>query len=162
MTRAQRLRARRRASGLVYVETLVTLPVVIYFTMITIQLTDYFVAVMLAKHAAISAARAAAVVGSDDPQYYGGQGVGNFGGQRLTEIRKAAQLALSAKPQFQTASFGLTLNSPNAAGEMVNATLSVDYQCAVPALNAVCGFSASRSIVVTGSFPYQPPNPSFD
>src|SRR5258706_6486363 len=98
MTAAQQRSRRRRSSGLVYVEALVTLPVVIYFPMITIQLADYFVAVLLTKHAAIAAARAAAVVGPDNPSYYGGQAPG-LGGRRLADVKQAAALALAAKAQ---------------------------------------------------------------
>lgn len=151
-----RAQARRRRRGLVYVETLIAMPVVFYFAMVSMQLTDYFGGVILAKHAAIAAARAAAVVGPDDPKYYGGQAVNDLsGGARLAEVRKAAQLALWSKKQFQTSGFTLNVNVPGGKFAMVSVKLNVDYQCYVPYMNAVCGFGTSRTIHATGMFPYQ-------
>jgi len=141
---------------MVYVETLIALPVVFYFTMVTMQLSDYFCGVILVKHAALAAARAAAVVGPDDPKYYGGQALNDLsGGARLAEVRKAAELALASKKQFQGAGFTLDVNAPAGHFDMVTVKVSIDYQCAIPFMSAVCGGGATRTIHGTGMFPYQ-------
>jgi len=40
----------------------------------------------------------------------------------------------------------------------VKVNLSIDYQCAIPFMSAVCGGGASRTIHGTGMFPYQSAN----
>ena len=147
---------------MIYVETLITLPLILFFTLILWQLIDYCGAVILVKHAGIAAARAAAVVGPDNPKFYGGQARNDLsGGARLTEVRKAAQLALNSKTQFLGGSFALTIVTPGAPNAMVVAKIAVDYHCFIPWLSAVCGLSSSRTIHGTGSFPYQGALPSF-
>jgi hypothetical protein len=153
----RRSRLRARSSGLVYVETLVAFPVVLYFALTTLQLVDYAAANLLVKHAAIAAARAAAVIGPDDPQYYGGQARDDLsGGARLTEVRSAVSLALQAELQFQNAPFSLSIDVPGAPNQMVTANLAVTYQCLVPFVNSVCALSSSRTITAIATFPYQP------
>jgi hypothetical protein len=164
MTTFSRLRkARRRAVGVVYVETLVALPVVIYFAMTTVQLVDYMLSSFLVKHAAIAAARAGAVIGSDNPKLYGGQALNDLnGGQRLTESRKAVAQALQAKEQFKDGGFTLSFDASRTAHEMITARLSVNYKCLLSSLNAICGFQDFRTMTATGTFPYQAANTSWE
>lgn len=153
-------RRRRRPAhqrGAVYVETLITLPIVIYFALITWQLADLFLAHLFVKHAAQCAARAAAVIGADDPIYYGGQSLDDLdGGARLEDVREAASRALA--PRFGTGSFDVKLSGQRSVGQMLTARVSATYKCHVPALNVVCLGGASRLVTADGNFPYQRPS----
>lgn len=83
--------------GAVYVEFLIAfLPVYVFFLCL-IQLTILFSSRLVVEHAALNAARAAAVVIGDDPAEYSGEAPNWLepDGERLQTIRKAAILTLS-------------------------------------------------------------------
>src|SRR6266545_2851686 len=129
---------RRNSRGVLYVETLITLPVVIYFALITWQLIDLMIACYMVRHAAISAARAAAVIGPDEPRHYGDQARDDLsGGQRLEDVRKATWRALKAHRHFTESGFELKLDGSTSPNAMLKASVSATYTCYVPALNAV-------------------------
>ena len=87
-----------QCSGAVFVELLVSfLPVYVFFLCL-MQLGLLFTARLLTEHAAISAARAAAVVIGDDPRRYGGEPLHRIDaerGRRHDAVRSAALLALA-------------------------------------------------------------------
>jgi hypothetical protein len=73
------------------------LPVYVFFLCL-MQLGLLFTARLLTEHAAVSAARAAAVVIADDPRRYGGEPPHRLGaerGRRQEAVRAAAVLALA-------------------------------------------------------------------
>ena len=86
------------SSGAVFVEFLICfLPVYVFFLCL-IQLGVLFAARLLVEHAALSAARAAAVVIGDDPRRYGGEPLHRIDserGRRQSSVRSAALLALA-------------------------------------------------------------------
>jgi hypothetical protein len=156
---------KRRAqnTGAIYVETLITLPIVMYFALITWQLIDLAIAGYLARHAAICAARAAATIGPDSNRHYGGQSQDDIaGGQRHEAIREAANRALQGNKHFTTGNFGLVMGGSTNLGGMVSATLTVDYTCKLAALNAVCAGGGTRTLKVTEEFPYQAANVNWE
>jgi hypothetical protein len=87
-----------QCSGAVFVEFLICfLPVYVFFLCL-MQLGLLFTARLLTEHAAISAARAAAVVLGDDPRRYGGEPPHRMAadrGRRQQAVRAAAVLALA-------------------------------------------------------------------
>jgi hypothetical protein len=95
MTRAHLIDDTR---GAVFVEFLIAfLPVHIFFLCV-VQLSLLFVVKLVTEHAAINAARAAAVVLGDEPRRYGGERlheVTEGHGQRYDAIRNAAVLTLA-------------------------------------------------------------------
>jgi hypothetical protein len=84
--------------GAVFVEFLICfLPVYVFFLCL-IQLGVLFAARLLVEHAAVCAARAAAVVIGDDPRRYGGEPLHRIDserGRRRESVRSAALLALA-------------------------------------------------------------------
>jgi hypothetical protein len=93
---ARRLIADR--SGAAFVEFSICFLVVYVFFLCLIQLGLLFSARLLTEHAALSAARAAAVVIGDDPRRYGGEALHRIDaerGRRQRDIRDAALLALA-------------------------------------------------------------------
>lgn len=94
-TVAHRLLA--HSEGAVFVEFLICfLPVYVFFLCL-IQLGVLFAVRLLVEHAALSAARAAAVVIGDDPRRYGGEPLHRISerGRRQQSVRSAALLALA-------------------------------------------------------------------
>lgn len=89
---------RAQCSGAVFVEFLICfLPVYVFFLCL-MQLGLLFTARLLTEHAALSAARAAAVVIGDDPRRYAGEPLHRFNadrGRRQEAVRGAALLALA-------------------------------------------------------------------
>jgi hypothetical protein len=117
--------------GAVMVEFLIAfMPLFIAFECM-LQLAGLQVARLVTHHAAVCAARAAAVVLSDDPRRYGGIPVGSFSGRRRADIERAAEMVLTA--------------SGNMAGTRVSSEpgrirVATHYQCALPlARSVVCG-----------------------
>jgi hypothetical protein len=83
--------------GAVFVEFLIAfLPVYVFFLCL-LQLTILFSSRLITEHAAVHAARAAAVVAGDDPSRYGGEDLHRLtpGGEREGAIRKAVILTLA-------------------------------------------------------------------
>ena len=83
--------------GAVFVEFLIAfLPVYIFFLSL-LQLTILFSARLVTEHAAVHAARAAAVIVGDDPARYGGEAAHQLapGSERSKAIRKAVILTLA-------------------------------------------------------------------
>jgi Flp pilus assembly protein TadG len=152
------VRARAASRGAIYVETIVALPIVLYFFFVTWQLFDMFAANLIVRHAADAAARAAAVVGPDDPSYYNGQSVDDLsGGERLQAVTNAALAVLVAHPHLKGTSVSVSVGpiTPESLTPfLVTAQVEATYKCYVPWLNAVCG-GGSRVLSWTGEFPYQ-------
>jgi hypothetical protein len=86
------------SGGAVFVEFLICfLPLYVFFLCL-IQLAVLFAVRLLVDHAALSAARAAAVVAADDPSRYGGEPLHRIDserGRRRESVRGAALLALA-------------------------------------------------------------------
>jgi hypothetical protein len=155
--------SRRRQRGMIYIETLITLPLVFYFFLVTWQLIDMMVAGYMVKHAAVCAARAAAVVGPDEPRHYGNQTRGDLSsGPRFDDVNEATWRALKPHKHFRKDLFKLKLEGGGTAASMVKATVNAEYKCNMPALNVVCRGAASYVITANAEFPYQGSNASWD
>ncbi len=136
----------RETRGAVYVEFLaVFLPLFIFFLSL-VQLIFVQTASLVVSHAAMTAARAAAVIAPDDPAYYGGAGVGTLGGAKKNDVIKAAAIPLSALgPEGE----GLTVDVGGAYAKdaMITVKLKYDYKCRVPGgALFVCGFGGTKTI----------------
>ena len=146
---------RRHQSGAVYVETLVVLPVVFFMFFCTWQLVDLLTASLVVRHAAISAARAAAVIGPDSPTFYGGQARDDVAsGLRFDAVQDAAWMALKAHPHFSKGTSHVVVDGQFAGNNLVTAHVSADYSCHMPWVNVVCG-GGTRTLTAEASFPYQ-------
>jgi hypothetical protein len=160
MTRTKATRVlprRRRQRGAVFVETLIVLPIIFHFGLVMWQLVDAMNASYLVRHAALSAARAAAVIGPDDPQYYGGQAKHDLAsGQRLGDVKEAVKRIVEANAHFKKLGhYSVSITGTPSAGSMITATVEAEYDCLVPALNVACLGSATRKFTSTAQFPYQ-------
>jgi hypothetical protein len=146
----------RDTRGSVFVETLVGLLVPIVFFFVTWQLVDLFTAQLILKHAAVAAARAAIVVGPDDPRFYGGQGVNDFskGGARYRDVARAAALVLGAAPNLQTA-FSVEIHGATDGNSPITVVVNADYQCHGGWLSYVCGGADFRRLTTEATMPYQ-------
>jgi hypothetical protein len=145
----------RSTEGAVFVETLIAVLVPIYFFFSTWQLTDLLTAQLIVKHAAVVAARAAIVVGPDDPRFYGGQGENQFSGVRLDDVKSAAAMVLAASPHFSRGGFSVAIDGTFGRDGALTATVRADYPCFSPWLNMVCGGGAYRTLTGKGVLPYQ-------
>jgi len=146
----------RDTKGSVFVETLVAVLVPIAFFFVTWQLFDLFTAQLILKHAAVAAARAAIVVGPDDPRFYGGQGVNDFskGGARFTDVARAAALVIGAAPNLQTA-FSVEIQGAHEGNGPLTAVVNADYQCHGGWLSYVCSGGSVRRLTAQATMPYQ-------
>ncbi len=146
----------RCTNGSVFVETLIAVLVPVIFFFSTWQLIDLFTAQLILKHAAVSAARAAIVVGADDPRFYDGQAVNDLskGGPRHRDVERAAALVLAAAPNLQT---GLRVDiEGNADGNSpITATVTSDYACHGGWLSLACGGGNYRRLTAQATLPYQ-------
>jgi len=150
-------RGRGRQRGAIFVETLIVLPIIVYFGLVMWQLVDAMNASYLVRHAALAAARAAAVIGPDESQYYGGQAKNDLsGGQRLADVQEAVKRILEANNHFKNlGQYSVTISGGTSAGSMSTATVDAEYDCLMPALNVACLGSGTRKFTSTAEFPYQ-------
>jgi len=121
------------------------------------------VADLVAKHAAVTAARAAMVVLPDDPGAYGGAAVEQASGERLDDITLAARAPLMAIDPIPN----VTLKLPSSMGgsdsktafnrdDLVYVRLEYAYPCTVPiAKTLVCGLMATKKLVTEAAMPNQ-------
>jgi hypothetical protein len=153
----------RDKRGAIYVEFLIAfLPIFILFLSL-VQLTLIETANLVAKHAAVCAARAAIVVLGDDPQAYGGDQVERAEGQRLADIKLAATAPLWSIDPLPDVDVKL----PSSAGgtdsktafwrdDTVHVRLEYRFPCKVPlAKNLVCGLLARHTLVTEAAMPNQ-------
>jgi hypothetical protein len=131
----------------VYVEFLIAFLPVFFFFLSLVQLAFVQTANLIVKHAAVKAARAAAVVLPDDPQYYGGVPVGSFSGQRKSDIERAAQIPLATMGLLEAAAAKVTVDGPASRNAPLTATVDYQYHCKVPwGRFAVCGLTNFKRI----------------
>jgi hypothetical protein len=155
--RARRYRGRFRQRGALYLETIIVLPIIVHFGLVMWQLVDAMNASYLVRHAALAAARAAAVIGPDESQYYGGQSKHDLsGGQRLADIEEAVKRIVEANNHFKNlGNYSVNISGATSAGSMITATVEAEYDCLIPALNVACLGSRTRKFTSTAEFPYQ-------
>jgi hypothetical protein len=153
----------RDARGAVYVEFLIAfLPIFVLFLSLT-QLVLIELANLVAKHAAVTAARAAMVVLPDDPGQYGGTAVERAEGQRMDDITLAAKAPLMAIDPLPD----VTVKLPSSAGgtdsrtsfardDIVHVRLEYNFPCRVPiAKTLVCGLFARHQLITEAAMPNQ-------
>jgi hypothetical protein len=146
----------RHTQGSVYVETLIAVLVPITFFFSTWQQIDLFTAQLILKHAAVAAARAAIVVGPDDPRFYEDQAVNDLskGGPRYRDVERAAALVLAAAPNLQTG-LGVDIEGSTSGTSPITAKVTTDYACHGGWLNLVCGGGKYRRLSAQATLPYQ-------
>jgi hypothetical protein len=152
-TRSQRRRTRAQRGGTI-VETLVALPVVVFFFGGIVQVGALEAAALSTRHAAHAAARSAAVAAADDPRFFGGEQVGSLTGQRRAMVQATAQAALglsTQQPAFELAFAQDHLSD----GDDVNVTVTFEFPCVIPIGRFVCGLSGTKRIVESARYPYQ-------
>jgi hypothetical protein len=146
----------------VYIEALVALPIVFFFFVQTWQLCEFFSANLVLGHAAYAAARAAVVVGPDNPLYYDYDDVDNIedgDGMRMEEVTNAAMIVASASPTLDADTLEVECALGNGGGPKgyyapLEATVSADFKC--PSwLSLVCLGSDSLPLEKFATFTYQ-------
>jgi hypothetical protein len=151
---------RATSRGAIYIETLVVLPVLTAFFFVTWQLFDLLTAHLVLRHAAVAAARAAAVIGQDAPNYYNDEPADDFpqGGARLGDVTRAAAQVVAAHPNLDpprvTAEVGGDLST---VGVIVTST----YHCRYTLTQVVCG-GAAASMSASATFAYQSADIAWD
>lgn len=136
-------------------ETLIALMTPIFLFFVIWQLVDLFTANLILRHAAVVAARAAAVVGPDDPRFYDGQDKDQPDkGARFDDVRTAAALVLIASPHFRSVP-EVKIEGTFKADSALTVTVSTDYLCLSGWLSVVCGGRNSRRMQSRAVFPYQ-------
>jgi hypothetical protein len=153
----------RDRRGAVYVEFLIAfLPIFVLFLSL-VQLTLIEMANLVAKHAAVTAARAAMVVLPDDPANYNKTDVDRAEGQRLDDITLAAKSPLWAIDPLPD----VTLKLPSSAGgtdskttfvrdDIVHVRLEYNFPCKVPiAKTLICGLASTHKLVTEAAMPNQ-------
>jgi hypothetical protein len=155
----RRLRTRRSQRGEVYFETLITVPVVLFFFVQVWQLNELFVANLVVGHAAYAAARAAVVVGPDDPSRYDGEDVDDLtdGTTRMDDVTMAAQIVASSAPTLDLDSLVVqcdTALAPDDRNAPLDATVMADFKCPWW-LSLVCLGSDTITLEKKVTFPYQ-------
>jgi hypothetical protein len=157
----------RDQSGAVYVEYLMAfLPLFIFFSAL-VQLGMVQIANLVTKHAAVTAARAAIVVLTDDPKYYGGVPVNTTTGARFDHIFRAAQTPLTAVVSVPSR---LSVTFPSESGgtdnklsfnedDLIFVRVGFLYPCRVPIGNRlVCGMDGQKMLYAEAAMPNQGPN----
>ena len=136
----------RDTQGAVYVEFLATfLPITVVFLGLA-QSAGMYSAKLITAHAAVTGARAAAVVLPDDPKYYDSD-VGSVSGKRKADIEKAVGMVLRANGsiidyQVEVLGSGGQEKSQFGQGGYENATVRVKslYMCSLSVASwVVCG-----------------------
>jgi hypothetical protein len=146
---------RSRAGG-VYVEFLIAFLPVFFFFLGLVQLAFVQVANLVVKHAATKAVRAAVVVLPDDPQYYGGVPVGQFSGQRQSDIERAAQIPLATLGLLEAMTAKVSMNTPYSRNALLTAQVDYQYHCKVPwGRFVICGVSNFKKINAEASMTAQ-------
>jgi hypothetical protein len=134
-------------SGAVYVEFLIVFLPVFFFFLSLLQLIFVQTANLITKHAASKAVRAAVVVLPDDPIYYGGTSVGEFSGQRMTDIEHAAQVPLGTMGAAEATAAKITIEGGYSRNALLTAKIDYQYKCKVPwGRFVVCGASNFKHI----------------
>jgi len=144
----------RGTEGAVYVEFLAVFFPLFSFFLGLVQLMFVHTASIVTSHAAISAARAAAVVVSDNPAYYGSN-PGSATGARLVDITRAAKIPLSALGTDSSA-VDLKLDSGSyGRNQLITVTLEYEYKCRVPLGNLIACGGTTKKIKAEASMPNQ-------
>src|SRR5258708_17685340 len=87
----------RERRGAVYTEALIAIPVLLFFFSASLQLAYLSIASLLLRHAAVAAARSAAVIVPDAPSAFGdGSAAGTPSGGPIAAVPKAAAAGLAA------------------------------------------------------------------
>jgi hypothetical protein len=151
-------------SGAVYVEFLLAfLPLFLFFSAL-LQLGMVQIADLVTKHAAVTAARAAIVVLTDDPMFYGGTPVNEASGARLEHIKKAAEIPLTAVAAADEIKRRLIVYLPDGPtigeDQVVRVLVTFTYPCSIPVGNRlICGwFNGNMNLFAEAAMPNQGPN----
>lgn len=147
---------RRATAGAVYVEFLIAFLPVFFFFLSLVQLIFIQTANLITKHAASKAVRAAAVVLPDDPKYYGNTPVGQYSGQRKSDIEHAAQIPLATMGLIEAAAAKITIDGGYTRNAMLTAKIEYQYHCKVPwGRFVICGISNLKTINAEASMTAQ-------
>jgi hypothetical protein len=146
----------RSTKGAVYVEFLIAFLPLLFFFLGLVQLIFVQTASLIVKHAASKAVRAAVVVLPDDPKYYGGTPVGQFSGQRKSDIERSAQIPLATMGLLEAAAAKITVDGGYSRNAMLKAKVEYYYHCKVPwGRFVVCGFSNFKKLTGEASMTAQ-------
>jgi Flp pilus assembly protein TadG len=145
--------------GAVYVEFLAVFFPLFAFFLSLVQFAYLQSANIIVNHAAIKAARTAAVVLYGNPADFGGTGQGSFDGTREAMVKQSAQMPLVALGNASSVTVAADKGSYG-RDDIVTVTVKYDYVCRVPLGRIlVCGTGGKKSL--TGQAAMQVQGTSF-
>jgi hypothetical protein len=110
-------------------------------------------AALVTQHAAVVAARAGAVIGPDDPRFYG-SAKDSLGGKRRDEIVEAVKLL--AANQTENPEVEVEVTGGFYEGGTVHAKVTLVYPCRIPfGGRFACGLGNTRRITRHAEMAYQ-------
>ncbi|MDB4940626.1 MAG: hypothetical protein JWP97_160 [Labilithrix sp.] len=114
----------------------------------------------LTQHAALAAARSAAVVLTDDPKRYGGEAANTYGTKR-TDAVKAAAVRAMAPFVFDETIEDVKVTFPNGQGTVtpgqdIAVRVTATFRCNVPMMASIlCGSGGTTELTADSTFPAQ-------
>jgi hypothetical protein len=159
---------RRAAGGAVMVESLIAIPLLLFFFAMIVQMAYVSIASVIVQHSAVVAARSASVIIPDEPTAFSdGSEVGSSGGDRLATIEDAARFPLKALQPLPMQHSGfdpstLKVKLEGAEGDsfssegVVRAYVTFPYQCEVMfGGSLICGTKGTLSLTAVAAMPIQ-------
>ena len=158
----------RADGGAVMVESLIAIPLLLFFFAMIVQMSYVSIASVIVQHSAVVAARSASVIIPDEPSAFAGESeVGSFGGDRLATIEDAARhplMALQPLP-LQSTDFDPTKLTVSLDGAesgafssegVVRANVTFLYQCGVMfGGSLICGLDGKLTLKALAGMPIQ-------
>lgn len=156
-------------AGVVIVEHLIVFMPVFFFILATVQTVEVCSGMILLRHAAFCAARAAIVVLPDDPRRYRNEVSVKLEDAKgktpahyviyekssgVTAVKKAAQMILQTDRHFDMSKLAIELKIDPNSNEL-SAKLAVPYRCYARFVNAACTGKDAITLKAEGLNTYQ-------
>jgi Flp pilus assembly protein TadG len=147
--RSQRLLDDER--GAAFVETLITLPVVLTFFLGLFMFGYLCTADLIVQRAAGAAARAAVVFLPDDPAFY------TQGHAREAYVKEAARRVLLASTALDPGALSVSISGDRRGSSTITTTVHTAFDCAPFIVGLFCGLDRKVALEASARLPYQEP-----
>ena len=147
------VRLGRDERGAAYVETLITLPVVLVFFLAVFQFGYLCTADLIVQRAAEAAARAAVVFLPDDPVFY----ADNSASGREAYVAEAARRVLYASNMIDRSSLKVSISGARSGTSTLTTRVDTAFDCSIFLVQLVCGLDRKVNLSAEAKLPYQQP-----